>query len=166
MTTFEPIETADASAAVTTLLSKMFEFDPTLTLPENAIRTTTDAAHFLGGWDEIPETTALYQTELFSPMETSPMTEALECVSNSILQANMGRGNLGATKVLGVRTGVLPASGITERWRFTEGEIIRRAETREVACNAHKFHESQRRLALPRPCFQEQRPSKREKLDS
>ena len=81
MTTFEPIETADASAAVTTLLSKMFEFDPTLTLPENAIRTTTDAAHFLGDWDEIPETTALYQTELFSPMETSPMTEALECVS-------------------------------------------------------------------------------------
>ena len=97
----------------------MFEFDTTLTLPENAFITTTDAAHFLGGWDEIPKTTALYKTELFSPMETSPMTEALECVGNSILQANMGRGNQGATKVLGVRTGVSPAMGITERWRFT-----------------------------------------------
>jgi len=37
MTTFEPIETADASEAVTKLLSKMFEFDPTLTLPANTM---------------------------------------------------------------------------------------------------------------------------------
>jgi hypothetical protein len=33
MTTFEPIDTADESNAVTTLFSKMFEFEPTLTLP-------------------------------------------------------------------------------------------------------------------------------------
>ena len=38
ITTFDPMDTADASKAVTTLLSKMFEFDPTLTLPDKIIK--------------------------------------------------------------------------------------------------------------------------------
>ena len=37
----------------------------------------TNEAHLGKGRVEIPETTALYQTELFSPIETSPMTDAL-----------------------------------------------------------------------------------------
>ncbi len=81
MTTFEPMDTAEEPGAVTMLLSKMFEFDPTLTLPENAMKTRKIiVSHFTSKRVAAPETTALYQTELFSPMETSPITDALRAV--------------------------------------------------------------------------------------
>ena len=44
MTTFEPIDTADESNAVTTLFSKMFEFEPTITLPAIGMKMTEQKA--------------------------------------------------------------------------------------------------------------------------
>jgi hypothetical protein len=44
MTTFEPIDTADESKAVTTLFSKMFEFEPTITLPAIGMKMTEQKA--------------------------------------------------------------------------------------------------------------------------
>ena len=48
MTTLEPMDTEDGSNAETTLLSNMFVFDPTMTLPEGELKTTTHKVHLMG----------------------------------------------------------------------------------------------------------------------
>jgi hypothetical protein len=78
MTTLEPMDTAAGSKAVTTLLSNMFEFDPTLTLPEKPPHEIEKTECARDDDCVAPETTALYHTELFSPMVTSPITDALK----------------------------------------------------------------------------------------
>jgi hypothetical protein len=48
MTTLEPMDTEDGSNAETKLLSNMFVFDPTMTLPECELKTTRHKVHFMG----------------------------------------------------------------------------------------------------------------------